>query len=258
MADLRQIMDENADVKLLDGHLVDVQGTLLSSSGELNKKLYDSMLNAHDNGEKIYIYSSLPNTKILQDAGVDTEKFEVLSKSSFQSSGWSKVPYTIVTGKIIDDNDPEVMHLIMTDPNGWIYPNKSSYNFERTKMPEDLAAYYQISLAKEQKREMRQAQKEITDPLQEKQDRIEKAISRVRSGMFKRRRREDGTIEKTKLELVAESKPMEVRRKVAMGKTGDAAQKELAEEHKLAAEVQTQIAKRVMMKARLEKENNGL
>ena len=139
----REILKEHPSVRLLDGHLVDIQGTLIIG-GKLNEPLYKSMLKAYEAGEKIYIMSSLPDKRSLEKAGVDTDKFMVLPKSQFRAD-FVDPPYTIVTGKIVDDTPPiqQGMFIIQTDEkDGYIGPDQEEYSFKRTDMPEDLASYY--------------------------------------------------------------------------------------------------------------------
>ena len=65
MRDYKEILETNPDVCLLDGHLVDVQGTLIPLfADKLNEALYKSMLEAQKAGEKIYILLSSKRKKI--------------------------------------------------------------------------------------------------------------------------------------------------------------------------------------------------
>ena len=157
------VKSENPEVRLLDGHLVDVLGTLIQG-GTLNKNLYDAMLKAHDKGEVIYIYTSDPVNMLplLWKSRVDTDKFEVISKELFYNAynkrtladiygsekGQTMNLYTIVTGQIIDDDNPKRLDIITTDENAWGKPEQSSYSFTRTEMPKELADYYHDNLLK--------------------------------------------------------------------------------------------------------------
>lgn len=162
MENWKDVIASNFDVRLLDGHLVDVMGTLIGSDvGGFNRPLYDAMLNAYDKGEKVYIYSMDPKTMLpqLKEVGVDTEKFPVIPKSFDNESRElarlygqrrPKPLYTIVTGQIIDNDDPYKLckGIITTDENAWKKPEQSSYSFTRTDMPKELADYYHDNLLK--------------------------------------------------------------------------------------------------------------
>ena len=246
MRDHKEILETNPDVCLLDGHLVDVQGTLISLFGnKLNEALYNSMLEAQKAGEKIYIYSSLPNVKKLQERGVDTEKFEVISKSKFVGER-----YTIVTGKIVDDRKPDdSLNIILTDPNGHIYPSQKTYSFERTPMPEDLAEYYEKNIAKqhmlEELRRQREERQMLEDPLERKQEIIERAVKiSARLGRLP----EDLNVSDS------EDVSKEIIRKMKTGKTADQETGEKRKEHELVAKIQTNEAKNFILKSRFEKE----
>lgn len=56
MNNYQSIIDKKTPIKVFDGHLVDVQGTLINSQGQRNEPLYQAMLDAQQNGEKIYIF----------------------------------------------------------------------------------------------------------------------------------------------------------------------------------------------------------
>lgn len=240
MRDYKEILEKKPDVCLLDGHLVDVQGTLIPLFGnKLNEALYKSMLKAQEAGEKIYIYSSLPNAEKLKAIGIDTEKFEVISKAQFEG-----YKYTIVTGKIVDDTRPDIsLNIILTNPNGHIYPNKETYSFERTPMPEDLAEYYQRNVAEqhrlEELKKQREERQNLVDPLERKQKIMEKALWR---GMIP----EDMPVSDS------ENISREIIRKMKIGRTADPETGEVHKEHKLAAKIQTNEAKKFILKSHLE------
>lgn len=177
--DYKEILEEKPDLKLIDGHLVDIQGTLVGVfDGKLNQPLYEAMLKAYDEGEKIYIYSSVPAADYLQKFGVDTDKFPLLSKSSFRGNSWNEhQTYSIVTGKIVDDAHPKYqgLNIILTDENAHVYPNQQSYSFERTPMSDDLKKYYLQNQKEVELREKLNALKYAEDPLDEKEYRFRRA-----------------------------------------------------------------------------------
>lgn len=148
MNSYQNIEDKSMPIKVLDGHLVDVQGTLISNKGELNEVLYEAMLEAQQNGENIYIYSSFPSISLLKQVGIDTEKFHLINKSYFRADAYSEEFYTLVTGKVIDDDPPH--NIITTDKeHGFVYPNKEHYSFVRTNVPENLIPHVRQSAQKD-------------------------------------------------------------------------------------------------------------
>ena len=177
--DYEEIVEQKPDLKLIDGHLVDIQGTLIGVfDGKLNQPLYEAMLEAYDKGEKIYIYSSVPAADYLQKFGVDTDKFPLMSKSSFKGNWCDEhKTYYIVTGKIVDDAHPKYqgLNIILTNENAYLYPNQQSYSFERTPMSDDLKKYYLQNQREVELREKLNALKYAEDPLDEKAYRFRRA-----------------------------------------------------------------------------------
>ena len=128
--DYKEILKKNPDYRVLDGHLIDIVDTLVQS-GKLNKTLYDSMLKAQEKGEPIYLYSAGYSPEHLQELGIDTNKFPILSKQKVFGS--YNIP-CIVLGKIVDDRHPldQRLEIVLADEkDGYVYPNKQEYTFVR-------------------------------------------------------------------------------------------------------------------------------
>lgn len=131
--DYKDILKKNPDYRILDGHLVDIVDTLVQG-GKLNKPLYQSMLKAANEGEPIYLYSTGYSVERLNELGVDTHKFPILSKQKVFGS--YSIP-CIVLGKIVDDVHPidQRLEIVLADEeNGYIYPNKTEYLFTRKEI----------------------------------------------------------------------------------------------------------------------------
>lgn len=180
MNSYQNIEDESMPIKVLDGHLVDVQGTLINNKGELNEVLYEAMLEAQQNGENIYIYSSFSSISLLKQVGIDTEKFHLINKSYFRADAYSEEFYTLVTGKVIDDDPPH--NIITTDKeHGFVYPNKEHYSFVRTNVPENLIPHVRQSAQKDLRISLRREGQSL--PLskeEQRQKRFEKEERAVR------------------------------------------------------------------------------
>ncbi len=131
--DYKEILEKNPDYRVLDGHLVDIIDTLVQG-GKLNKTLYDSMLKAEEKGEPIYLYSAGYSPEHLQELGVDTDKFPILSKQKVFGS--YNIP-CIVLGKVVDDCHPvdQRLEIVLADEkDGYVYPNKQEYSFVRKEI----------------------------------------------------------------------------------------------------------------------------
>lgn len=104
---------------VIKGSLVDIQGTLLLSDFgySLNQKLYDAMIEAMNEGAKIYIYSWTPHQMrgLLKQFGVDVEKFTFIPKVSLSN-------YELfVTGIVVDNENPaqnfDASHILPWEEN---------------------------------------------------------------------------------------------------------------------------------------------
>ena len=136
--DYKQILQENPNYRVFDGHLVDIMDTLVVN-GKLNEPLYKSMEEAADKGENIFLYSSYFNPKDLTRLGVDTKKFPILSKDA-DILRRNEAPL-VVLGKVVDDRHPDeqLLNIIMADDNNLIDPRKNrDYSFTRKELPEEL------------------------------------------------------------------------------------------------------------------------
>lgn len=180
MNNYQDIENNNIHIKVLDGHLVDVQGTLVDNKGKLNKALYKAMLEAQQNGENIYIYSSFSSISLLKQVGIDTEKFHLINKSYFRADAYSEAFCTLVTGKVIDDNPPH--NIITTDKeHGFVYPNKEHYSFVRTNVPENLIPHVRQSAQKDLRISLRREGQSVPPSKEEqRQKRFEKEERAVR------------------------------------------------------------------------------
>ncbi len=92
--------------------------------------------------------------------------------------------------------------------------------------------------------ERRELEKQPDDLLEEKQDKINKAVRRLRGRLRPRRNFPDGDPRKEYWEL---------KGKIKVGKTADVKTGEVRKEHKSAAEIQTEAAKRFMLEHRKQK-----
>lgn len=130
--DYKKILKEDEDIVIIDYSLVNVMGTLLSFSGEFNEELYDAMLKAESEGEKILIYSI--NPPFYLHRLVDLEKFPCIGKEIFLS------PVShMCLGKIIDDKLVKGAKFFLSKDENLIHPaDTEKYNFSRDELPAGL------------------------------------------------------------------------------------------------------------------------
>lgn len=103
----------------IKGVFVDIDGTLFESPGRFNRGLYQFMteLSKH---EKVTIFTGgdvKKQIERLKEAGVDTDKFPVVSKDKYRGY--------LFTGFIIDDTPPDTQGFIMaeTQKRRWLHPH---------------------------------------------------------------------------------------------------------------------------------------
>ncbi len=128
----KETLEKNQDIIIIDYSLVNVMGTILGFDGEFNKELYDAMLKAEDEGEKILLYSINPPFYLKRI--VDLEKFPCIGKDIFLSP----VPHMCL-GKIIDDKLVKGAKFLLSNDENLIHPDEvDRYAFSRDEIPEGL------------------------------------------------------------------------------------------------------------------------
>ena len=130
--DYKETLEKNSDIIIIDFSLVNVMGTLLGFDGKFNEKLYDAMLNAEKEGEKILLYSINPPFYLKRI--VDLKKFPCILKDIFFSP-----EKHMVLGKIFDDNLRKGAKFMLSHDENLIHPDDvDKYVFSRDEMPADL------------------------------------------------------------------------------------------------------------------------
>ena len=87
---------------IINGNFTDVDDTLILKGEVLNTRLYEAMQKATAEGQKVYIFTGADvemQRKRLSALGVDTEKYEIVSKEMFKGC--------VINGTVIDDLSPE-------------------------------------------------------------------------------------------------------------------------------------------------------
>lgn len=118
----QKMLKENPKGKV-DGIFVDIDGTLIDKKGNFDSDFY-KILEAFSKYEKVTIFTGgnvEKQTTRLKSAGVDTEKFPIVSKEDYRGY--------LFTGFIIDDISPEKQGFIMSDLKNRYLDINYFYNF---------------------------------------------------------------------------------------------------------------------------------
>lgn len=127
--------------KAVRGIFVDVEGTLVQN-GELNLDLYEKMLEAKEQGKKVYIFTGAELSYLfvldLQKKGIDTDMFPIFPKDAFRGVRFIDT--------IVDDYSPNRQGFDI-EPNRWQDPNTAILGYNpkaegRFSAGQIVTAYY--------------------------------------------------------------------------------------------------------------------